>query len=156
MDNLTPLTTKERNALHYLLGFDDSVKKSNVLEQRLKSVPGLWQQYRTALSCIDKVTTKIIDTIPTKQLKDLHHFLKNAHSEVKLKSVSPTPDYVHVRKETIAEILTMICEEKCQYCLNQGKEIENCKLRKTLDSFGIDVEDHNTLCKYAVASFTKE
>ena len=148
-------SSRELHAIEYIAALDKRMNDGERhLEERLKMVPDLWRQYRIARTAIDKVVEGLYKTMELRALYRLMRMSDN--SELVFRPRSPLNDATDARvvlDKDLSVLVTHVLQNKCCFCLNEGKDVKNCELRKALMNI-IPLSDVNdgALCGYTDAA----
>lgn len=122
------------------------------IEERLRTVPDLYRQFRIAKVALGKTVDGLYETLPAKTLMRIQH--TNNICEVVIRPISSlnkSTDMVVVPLVDIRQIISEAMASSCAMCLKSGKEIKRCELRKAFRSIEPIDETTSGLCEYAKA-----
>lgn len=126
-------TSKEVHAIEFLAGLDcQLVMSEKHIEQRLRSIPGAWQKYRTALTFIEKVLEQVYDTLPKKTLKHMEMLSKQGEVIIRPRPAVRYDDVQIVGSDDLKLLINKTIASECAVCLKDGGEVRSCPLRKAL------------------------
>ena len=122
-----------------------------LLEERLRSVPDLYRQYRIAQSAMSKVVDGLYDTLPLNTLLRLQRQNQNSEVVIRPTSVSSSSlDTKIVLEKDLRALVEAARISYCSMCINTGSELKECQLRKVLMSIAPPEElGKGYLCEYA-------
>ena len=146
-------TSRETRSIEMIAVLDARLANDRpYLEDRLKSVPDLYRQWRIAETSVCKVVDGLYETLPDKTLLRIRKIFNNGEVIVRPKgSLTKDNDTAIV----LAEDLTLLAEtaknSECAMCLKEGKDIKRCKLREALMRVSPPVQvfdEGSSLCEY--------
>lgn len=141
-------SSKELRSIEFLAALDSVMDRSHgYLEERLRSVPDLYRQYRVATVALSKVVEGLYDTLPANILLRLKRV--GEQSELVLRPVRSSND-THIVLESDLLALVNTCKNaECSMCIKTDKEVKQCQLRRALMNI-IPLEEPNkgTMCGY--------
>lgn len=109
-------------------------RAGKVLEERLRSTPRGWVQYRQAVGLLGKVFDQLEHTITDRQLEQINSTIKNGEVSVKLRRAGIYDDDLNVvRADDISVIVGTVMRAECMICLKERADIKRCALRTAID-----------------------
>lgn len=145
-------SSREVHFIEFVAGLDAQLTNGEKhLEQRLKSIPDAWRQYRIAKSSVDKVIRGLYETLPEKTQKHMTDLCARGEVVIRPKPVGKQYDDVQIVQTADLKLLincTMAAE--CAMCMKEGREQKKCELRKALMCICPPTEfnKNSTLCPY--------
>ena len=145
-------SSKEVRLIEYMAVLDKKLSESGErMEERIRSVPDLYRQYRIAQVAMDKLIRGLYDTLPPKSLRRMQREAESC--EVSIRPVSSLNNFTDSRVvllEDLDAIISVAMRSTCSICMKEGADIRKCKLRNAL----IDIAEHykitdGALCEYA-------
>lgn len=148
-------SSRELHAIEYIAALDKRMADGERhLEERLKMVPDLWRQYRIARSALGKIVDGLYKTMELRALARLMRM--NENSELVFRPRSPLNNATDARvvlDKDLSTLVTYVLQNKCCFCLCEGKDIKNCDLRKALmNIIPLGNVDDGALCGYTDAA----
>lgn len=128
------LNSRELHAVEFLAGLDARLKAGeSYLEERLKSTPGAWRDYRLAMTMLEKALVAVYDTVPDKTMHRLMMLVEHGEIVIRPKPAATAGAYVQIiANEDLKVIINRAIEGDCAMCLKSGGEVKACTLRRTL------------------------
>lgn len=128
-DGRYPLSTKEYEALRLLFA-SKAAFENTALKDRLQTIPGAWRDMRCVWAKVDKLLTRLLDTIPLKKLLALKRELKNTYCEMRIKGASNTTsnDCVYVSHQAIVRLIDRAMDMQCGLCEKSAEDCRKCQL----------------------------
>lgn len=84
-----PVSYAEYQAIRALFGSQNSlINAQKSLENRIRSIPGGWRDFRLVYSVLEKLLSAILRTVPSQKLLSMKRELNDTVCEVKMKGVS--------------------------------------------------------------------
>ena len=124
-----------------LFGFVSALEEwSNVLERRLREIPGGWRDYRLMTTISRKLLVSILKTVPRKKLalirKELENIeiLVNVRNNVSPKSEDEKYGFTYVPNAAIERITQRVVDFECMGCEKKGADAKHCQLRKDIEA----------------------
>lgn len=147
-------TSRETRSIEMIAVLDARLANDRpYLEDRLRSVPDLYRQWRIAETAVCKIVDGLYDTLPTKTLMRIRKIFNNGEVIVRPKGgLTKDSDTAIVLAEDLKMLADTARKSECAMCLKEGKDIKRCKLRESLMRVSppIQVFDENSsLCEYA-------
>lgn len=115
-----------QNALHF---FEPR------LQQRLKSRPNLWRQYRMIESCADKLLSDIYDTLPVSTMDRIIAGANSLEIRIMPKSVRRPEEYSVIKTSDFITLLKAVGAGECTMCLGDRETAVACPLRRILKDY---------------------
>lgn len=147
-------TSRETRSIEMIAVLDARLANDRpYLEDRLRSVPDLYRQWRIAETAVCKIVDGLYDTLPEKTLMRIRKIYNNGEVIVRPKgSITKDNDTAIVLAEDLKLLAKTAKNSECAMCLKSGKEIKRCKLREVLMRVSPPIQvfdDHSSLCEYA-------
>lgn len=125
--------SKETHAIEYLAALDCQLRQSEPhLKERLQSIPGAWQKYRTAMTFIEKVIDGVYETVPIKLLLHMQKLCEYGEVIIRPRPVVRTGEVQIIKEDDLKVLINKAIENECSMCLASGADVRHCPLRKTL------------------------
>ena len=126
--------SREIHRIEFLAGLDCQLRGGeSALEPRLRRIPGAWQKYRTAMTFIEHVLDGVYGSLPVKTVRHMANLCERGEIVIRPKQIGAKVDSVQiVPTEEIKLIVNKAMEANCAICMNEGKAIKKCELRKAL------------------------
>lgn len=105
------------------------------IEERLRTIPNGWRDWRLMLSILRRMSDALIDTMPDKEITYLDRMLKHGEILVRFRPPIRDNEYQLVEDEALTRMVNEIMENECAICFKEGREIKHCQLRKDLEGF---------------------
>lgn len=149
-----PLTSRETRSIEMIAVLDARLANDRpYLEDRLRSVPDLYRQWRIAETAVCKVVDGLYETLDEKTLMRIRKIYNNGEVIVRPKgSLTKDSDTAIVLAEDLKTLVDTVTSSECGMCLKDGKNIKRCKVREALMRLTppVKVFDENaSLCEYA-------
>lgn len=156
----TDANSREVRAIELIAGLDARLNNDEkYIEERLRSVPGLWRKYRIAKAFTERVIDGLYATLTPRVLLRLQRLCTNG--EIVFRPRSPlnasTDTHIVLESDLKKLVNTAMCAE-CAMCLKCGSEIKNCELRKTLVNVAppSKIAEGSSLCEYSSVAVNSE
>lgn len=131
--NVLEANSKEAHAIEYLAALDCQLRQAEPhLKDRLQSIPGAWQKYRTSMSFIEKVLDAVYLSVPEKLLQHMRMLCDRGEVIIRPKPAVRNGDVQIVQDSDLKTIINKAMENECAMCLEFGPEVKRCPLRKAL------------------------
>lgn len=125
--------SKETHAVEILAALDCQMSKYEVhLKDRLKSVPGAWQQFRMGKAGVANAINACYDTLPVKTLLHMQRLCDHGEVIIRQKGVVKTDDVQFVPTPGLKLLVNIAMENECAICMKDPTGQRKCELRKAL------------------------
>ena len=137
-DTATDLKIKEANSkeihgIQLIAGLSSQIEEyEGFLEPRLRSIEGLWRQWRSGAAMINNAITGIYRTLPTDTLRNLNMLMKHGEVVVRFAPATRNEELQLVRKEQLQMLVNKVVAQECAMCLLDERGQKRCKLRRAL------------------------
>lgn len=157
----TEANSKEIRGVEYLAALDAKLADYRpYLEERLKSVPDIYRQYRIAETAMSKVVNNLYDTLEPNVLFRIRKLREGSELVFRPKSpLNKSTDSQLVLEKDLDKLINAAMSATCACCLKTGREAKKCELRKAL----MNICPPNTLsidsmgmCDYAIVAATND
>ena len=134
------LSGREYYALRELFGIVSSFNKcAGVLNERVRSIPGAYRDYRMIQTVAEKLMQKILTTVPQKKLVQISKELECTQVAVEVKrEISPSRNdesmITYVPQRALERITEKVVGYECLGCEKAGKDARRCQLRKDIEA----------------------
>lgn len=149
----TDITSRELRLIEYIGGVQTRLELGDPdLEKRIKSVPDLWRQWRIATVAIAKVLDGLYDTMPHRALERMQVLCERGEWVLRPKSpINKRTDSEIILEKDFNVLVNTAMSARCAFCMNDGKAIKECELRKVLLNVAPPnkLDSNSTLCPYA-------
>jgi hypothetical protein len=125
---------KELHTIEYISALDARLNNNEKhLENRLKSVPDLWRQYRIARTAIGKVINGLYDTVTPEAMAHMRNLAAHGEAVIRpVNSLNARTDCQILLRKDLDKLINITIGSTCSVCLKEGREIKKCELRKAL------------------------
>lgn len=156
----TEANSREIHAIEFIAGLDNRLAKDGkYLENRLRSVPDLWRQYRIAKTATEKVIDGLYETLEPKVLARLTRLCTFGEVYFRYESpVNKATDAQLVLDKDIDVLVNTAMSSTCAFCMKTGTEIKECELRRSLMNIAPPTVlfEGSSLCEYAAVAHDNE
>ena len=145
------VTSREMRAIEVIAGLDNRLSNDGkYLEERLKSIPDLWRQFRMAQVATQKVIDGLYATVPPKVLIHMRGLQTNGELVFRPRSpLNKRTDVQIVLSNDLKFLINSVMADNCAMCLKTDKDINKCELRKVLMNVAPFAEKSKTgSCEY--------
>ena len=129
VDGKFKLTGREYTALLRLFAALTALTEcESILEERLKTVPNGWRDYRMLKTRMSTELDGLLETVPLKKLVAIHRELKNVKIKLNIGPDAAGSDdqVIYVNEEAFLKLLDQIVAMNCMLCDKRGKEVKHC------------------------------
>lgn len=128
------LNSRELHAVEILAALDVRLRASeSCLEERMKSMPGTWRDYRLAMTMLEKALDAVYLTVPDKTMRRFMMLFDHGEIVIRPKPAATAGAYVQIiDNKDFKVILNRAIEGDCAMCLKSGGEAKACPLRRAL------------------------
>lgn len=156
----TDVTSKELRLIECIAGIQSRLEAgAHDLEKRIKSVPDLWRQWRIATVAMTKVMDGLYDTLPYRALERMDQLCRHGEWAMRPKSpMNKRTDVEIILEKDFNVLINTAMSARCAFCMNEGKDIKNCELRKVLMNVAPPnvLNEKSALCPFAVVALDNE
>lgn len=153
---IKPLTEEPREAnsreihgIQLILGLGSQLQEyEKHLEPRLRSVPGLWRQYRSGAAMVHKAVEGIYNTLPANTIRNLNLLMEHGEVVVRFQPATRNEELQLVRKEQLQMLVNKVVAQECAMCLLDERGQKRCKLRRALMDIAVPRELPERGCPY--------
>lgn len=151
------LTSTEKDALKRIsLVLSLMIEVYDAFEERGKSIHLHQREMKTIITLITKRYTKILDTVPLYQLKNISENLKRVRYEIGVpvdKKHNPDEKYGITLSYDDIDTLALATRDCCLHCDRDLRSQKHCKLRNVYNLIGFlekgkRIEDDGRECPY--------
>ena len=127
-------TSREMRSIEMIAILDARLANDRpYLEDRLRSVPDLYRQWRIAETAVCKVVDGLYDTLPVKTLMRMRTLHNNGEVIIRpMGGMNKDSDCMIVLTEDLKRLVNAVIDSECSMCMKTGKDIKRCKLHETL------------------------
>lgn len=153
----TPMRSYEKLSVEYLLGLAQETETAlKTLDSRLQLTQSK-EQLQKASADITETVSKVLLTVPEKQLIAMRRNLSNMEMQIRIKRASgelePT-GASYVDTELLTSVLKEFSSEKCRFCLGGAEEQQKCRFKELLDEIVMEyIPEKDFGCKYRDAEW---
>ena len=157
MDTKKTPNGNELYGIEILAALDAQInERGKFLEERLKSVPDLYRQYRIAQTAIGKVIDGLYTTVPTKTLLHMQKLSASGELVIRQKPVVRFDDVRFALISDLKDIANVVVANECAICLKDQREQRKCKLRKAMERVMPVDKVFEDKCQYRVVAENHE
>lgn len=129
---ITRLHSAEVNGMYMLYAaWHDFSQIKQMLEKRLRTIPGGWRDFSLVVSVMSKLIDKLLQTIPQDKLISMSRNMKHMSYRVYLvRPVTPPEDEIVVDADDLAALAKYSHQYACLAC---NGNCDKCSLGKALD-----------------------
>lgn len=134
MNNITEANAQEIHTIEFLAGLDAQlIRGQKHLQDRLKTIPGGWRDFRLAVTTTERVIDAVYDTLPKKTLRHMNRLSDYGEIVIRPKPAIKLPDDVQiVGSGDLKQIINAAIEGHCAICVKEYADQKACPLRKAL------------------------
>lgn len=156
-DGRIPLSSREYKALRALFGAVNVLTQySGELERRARGIKNGWRDLRCLQANADRLTQRLLATVPLKKLVAINTELKNTYCELQTKGAvnSIENDCMYIEVGKLVKLCKAAAAVECFACTKSHKQAaKNCELYETIQSlFAYEFEDTEQ-CPFAEGLF---
>ena len=143
---LKRMNAKDREALINLCAVDCLMQcDADQFKLLSKRIPNGWRDYRMVQSTLDRMTTKLLSTVPPDQLNTILRHTENVTVRVVMKGINDKPkdDWV-ISRSDLAFLINGAVHGMCLMCTNTTGQ--GCHLRRLLEECPMDVTGIDVGC----------
>lgn len=150
---MKPLNGRELREIEFMLALDARVAEGgDCLKTRLKGIKNGWRDYRLMAVLTRKVLAGIYDTLPNKTLQHLDKMRKDGEALIRFKPASRAPEWAVIRDDELKTLINLAMASECALCMKEGKQIDRCRLRRTLMDICPPTDDTDIGCGFREAA----
>lgn len=124
-------------------------ERGKFLEERLRSVPDLWRQYRMAQSAVGKVVDGLYTTVPDKTRMHMRRLCDSGEIVIRQKLAVRLDDVRFVMISDLKALANVAISAECAICLKDNREMRKCKFRKAMERMmPVDSIPSDGRCQY--------
>lgn len=156
-DGRIPLSSREYKGLRALFGAVNVLTQySGELERRARGIKNGWRDLRCLQANADRLTQRLLATVPLKKLVAINTELKNTYCELQTKGAvnSIDNDCMYIEVSKLVELCKAAAKVECFACDKSHKEAKKaCPIYATIEAvFGYDFTDQEK-CPLADGTF---
>ena len=156
-ENIRELNGRESSSIEYLAALDSQLAiAETTLQERLKTVPDAWRQFRITRSAMEKVLNALYSTVPNKMLIHMQKLALSGECIIRPRPVVKIKGLQTVPEDELKDIINIVISGKCAFCLDDARTAKKCKLRKALMMIAPPGEIGNADCPYSVVATSNE
>lgn len=141
--------SKEIHGIQLILGLASQIQEyEKHLEERLRSVPGLWRQYRAGASMVNKAVSGVYKTLPANTIRNMNMLLEHGEVVVRFTPATRNEELQLVRKEPLQMLINKVVAQECAMCLLDARGQKRCKLRRALMDIAVPRVISERRCPY--------
>lgn len=147
-------TSRETRSIEMIAVLDARLGNDRTyLEDRLRSVPDLYRQWRIAETAVCKVVDGLYETLPNETKMRIRKLYNNGEVIVRPKgSLTRDNDTAIVLAKDLELLAKTVKSSECAMCIKSGKDIKRCKIRECFMRVSPPVQvfnENSSLCEYA-------
>lgn len=155
----TAATAREIKSIELIAALDTRLATDQgYLNDRLRSVPDLYRQWRIAQVAIEKVIDGLYKTLLPDAMLRMRKTYESGEVVIRPKStLNKLTDSTIVLTKDINQLVKVVVNEQCAMCLKDKGDIRKCELRKALMNVCPPSEKFDGfLCEYAKLRMEEE
>ena len=141
---------KEMRALEFLAAFDVEMGlDEKVLEERLRSIPNGWRNFRMIRTQHHLLMDALYDTMPDTKRWMLYRTITTGQLIMRPVPASTAHSEMIVQARDVQTVCAKAIDAECAMCVKDAAGQKGCKLRKALERIAPTAAVHeNGLCAY--------
>lgn len=159
MSTVKEMCSRELHYTEFIAGLDAQLANGMpYLEERLKSIPDAWRQFRIAQTATDKLIRGLYQSMPDKQLNHMIRLIEFGEVVIRPKPVCKLPEDVQiVQTADLKLLINAAMSGECAVCIKEPHLQKRCKLYKAMMNICPPKElKHNGLCPYVEIAAASE
>lgn len=134
------------------------IRDEEHLQDRLKTIPNAWRDYRLAKSLIEKIVGKLYDTLPQKQLLHMQRLASTFEVVVRPKPFTKRGAYMSaIDNLDLKVLINTVMNDECAMCLKDYRECKKCPIRSALMNVAPPNKvGNNSFCEYRNITVQRE
>lgn len=152
MDNIREANAREVHIIEYMAGLHCQLANGQkILEDRLRSIPNGWRDFRLAMTTTERMLDKVYETLPAKTLKHMQRLCDLGEVVIRPKPAIKLPGDVQiVPTDDLKLLINKAMGAECGMCIKDARQQKKCSLRKAMMQIAPpDNLRKDGLCTYA-------